>query len=120
MKTLIDLVDYDNGPIIEDLLAQPAEVVNLESAPLNPAAPTDVDAGAITPNAVTIITGTSGNDLLIGDANDNFMFSVGRVMTRCMEAKGPTSSTAAMALIPSAIPMRSAQCGWTRPVHLTL
>jgi len=74
MKTLIDHVDQDNGPIMEALLTQPAEV---DSAPFNPDAPTDVDAGALTPNAVTIITGTSGNDLLIGDANDNFIFGFG-------------------------------------------
>jgi len=74
MKTLIDHVDQDNGPIMEALLTQPAEE---DSAPFNPDAPTDVDAGAITPNAVTIITGTSGNDLLIGDANDNFIFGFG-------------------------------------------
>jgi Ca2+-binding RTX toxin-like protein len=77
MKTLIDYVDHDNGPIMEDLLAQPAGVTDFESAPVDPVAPTDVDQGAITPNAVTIITGTSGNDLLIGDANDNFIFGFG-------------------------------------------
>jgi Ca2+-binding RTX toxin-like protein len=77
MKTLIDLVDHDNGPIMEALLAQPADVTNLESVPVDPEAPRDVDQGAITPNAVTIITGTSGNDILVGDANDNFMFGFG-------------------------------------------
>src|SRR5262245_55774348 len=74
MKTLIDHVDQDNGPSSKARLAQPTEV---ESVPFTPAAPTDIDTGAITPNAVTIITGTSGNDLLIGDANDNFIFGFG-------------------------------------------
>jgi Ca2+-binding RTX toxin-like protein len=77
MKTQIDHVDHDNGPIMEDLLAQPAGVTDFESAPVDPVAPTDVDQGAITPNAVTTIIGTSGNDLLIGDANDNFIFGFG-------------------------------------------
>src|SRR6266700_2506842 len=63
MKTLIDHVDA--APEL-----QMAEGIDLESAPV-------LDAGAITPNAVTIITGTSGNDLLIGDANDNFIFGFG-------------------------------------------
>jgi Ca2+-binding RTX toxin-like protein len=77
MKRLIDHANYNNGPIMEDLLAQPAAAIDPESAPFNPNAPTDVDAGAITPNAVTIILGTSGNDLLVGDANDNFIFGFG-------------------------------------------
>src|SRR4051794_2779389 len=81
MKTLIDHVDHDNGSIMEDLLAQLAEATDLESAPFDPAAPTDVDAGAITPNAVTIITGTPGNDVLVGDrngaVNDDVMFGFG-------------------------------------------
>jgi len=64
MKKLIDHADQ-------------AQVTDLESTPVDPVVPTDVDAGAITPNAVTIITGTSGNDVLVGDANDNFMFGFG-------------------------------------------
>src|SRR5215471_8110779 len=63
MKTLID-----HAEVTLDLPM--AEVTDLESGPV-------VDAGAITPDAVTIITGTSGNDLLIGDANDNVMFGFG-------------------------------------------
>jgi Ca2+-binding RTX toxin-like protein len=77
MKLPTDHADLDNGPIMQDLLGQPAPVIDLLSAPVDPLAPTNVDAGAITPNAVTIITGTSGNDLLIGDANDNFIFGLG-------------------------------------------
>jgi Ca2+-binding RTX toxin-like protein len=52
-------------------------VTGLESVPVDPEAPNDVDQGAITPNAITIITGTSGNDILVGDANDNFIFGFG-------------------------------------------
>jgi Ca2+-binding RTX toxin-like protein len=36
MKKLIDYLDHDNGPIMEDLLAQPAEVTDLASAPVDP------------------------------------------------------------------------------------
>src|SRR5215813_5933963 len=95
MKKLIDHANHHHGPIMAALLAQPvetiaaadpqahavaapqlqmAEVTNLESAPVDSAAPGDVDLGAITPNAITIIEGTSGNDLLVGDANDNFIY----------------------------------------------
>jgi Ca2+-binding RTX toxin-like protein len=77
MKTLIDNVDHDNGPIMEDLLAQPAGVTDFESAPFNPDAPTDVDAGAITPNAVPTITGTPGDDILVGDENNNLILGFG-------------------------------------------
>jgi Ca2+-binding RTX toxin-like protein len=98
MKTLFDDADHQDGPITADLPAQPAEtiaaadpgvhavaapelrmaeVTDLESVLVDPEAPRDVDQGAITPNAVTIITGTSGNDVLVGDANDNFMFGFG-------------------------------------------
>jgi hypothetical protein len=77
MKTLIDNVDHDNGPIMEDLLAQPAGVTDFESAPFNPDAPTDVDAGAITANAVPTITGTPGDDILVGDENNNLILGFG-------------------------------------------
>src|SRR5689334_23243715 len=52
-------------------------VPGLESVPIDPEASTVLDEGAITPNAITIITGTSGNDILVGDANDNFIFGFG-------------------------------------------
>jgi Ca2+-binding RTX toxin-like protein len=81
MKTLIDLADHDNGPIMEDLLAQPAEVTGPGFAPVDSEAPRDVVAGAITPNAIMIITGTPGNDVLVGDRSgqpdDDFMFGFG-------------------------------------------
>src|SRR5262249_33076183 len=78
MKTLIDLL---GPPIMEDLLAQPAEVTDLAFAPVDPAAIINVDQGAITPDAVIIITGTPGDDVLVGDANgqvnDDTIFGFG-------------------------------------------
>jgi Ca2+-binding RTX toxin-like protein len=59
---------------------QMAEVTDLGSAPVDPEAPGDVDQGAITPNGIgiiTIITGTSGDDILLGDLFDNHMFGLG-------------------------------------------
>src|SRR5690349_22273070 len=90
MKKLIDHAVYHHAPIMAAPLAQPAEtiaaadpalqmaeVANLESAPFSPEAPTDVDAGAITINAVPTITGTPGDDILVGDGNNNLIFGFG-------------------------------------------
>jgi len=77
MKTLIDNVDHDNGPIMEDLLAQPAEVANLGSAPVDPAGTINVDQGAITPFAINTIPGTPGDDILAGTDNDDLMLGFG-------------------------------------------
>ena len=66
---------------MNDLLAMPAEVTDLESAPVDLVAPANVDAGAITPNDVTIIRGTDRPDTLMGDqngqVNDDHIFGLG-------------------------------------------
>ena len=77
MKTLIDNVDYDNGLIMDDLLAQPAAITDLQSAPVDPEAPRVLDQGAITPFAITTITGTPGDDILAGTDNDDLMLGFG-------------------------------------------
>jgi len=82
MKNLFDHADTfaaaDSD--LNALAAPDLPVTDLELAPVDPGAPT-VDQGAITPFAVTIITGTPGNDVLVGDANgqvnDDHIFGFG-------------------------------------------
>ena len=84
MKKLIDHTAYHHGPTMAASLTQPAETIagtdpelqmaeiaDLLSAPVDPEAPRDAVAGAITSNAIRIITGGSGNDTLEGSDQDD-------------------------------------------------
>jgi Ca2+-binding RTX toxin-like protein len=97
MKRLTDHFHPHHAPMMPALLAQPAEPVaagdldmhataaptldvavapDLGPAPIDPA-PTDVGQGAITPFAITTITGTPGDDILAGTDHNDLMLGFG-------------------------------------------